>query len=133
MTTDAQPASPIGTDNQLLFDRVARCCEPAAWARSRGWLAQAGRLAVDLTAGDVSPGDWAGWLQDARPSLQARAQGLVRAMAHQVWRLETFYQAPKGSSARLHAAISVGGQRWRVGLAAVPRLQIVTLATEGHA
>ena len=131
MTTDARVDTPIGSDDQGLLARVGRCCEPGSWARSRAWLVQAGRLRGSAAQGDVAPEDWARWLLTARPSLQASAQGLVRAMARQVWRLEVGDQTGKASSAQLQAAIRVGGQRWLVGLVAEPQLQVVALSRDG--
>lgn len=136
MTTDAQAATPDGQDDRLLLDRVARCCEPAAWARSRGWLAHVACLAGATAGRDASPEDWGAWLLNARPSVRAEAQRLLRSMAHQVWRLEpAVAQGAAGASVPLRAAIRVGGQRWHVALVATPRMHVVALsqAREGVA
>jgi hypothetical protein len=121
--------------NAGLAADIAALCEPGAWLRFAPVLARAG-LSHALAP---SPCLWADWLGQASPHHHGRAQWLLQAMSRHRWHVQALAtpaasRHPAGSAARLDLLLTVQSTRWRVSLAAVPRVHVAWVETfEGAA
>jgi hypothetical protein len=114
-----------------LIAGVASHCDNASWARFVPGLAHMnlGPALYAMGASKLSPGLWALWLSQARPSAQVPARRLLMLMTRHRWRVEVAPPSPnRGSSPeRLRALISVQGHSWVATLAAVPHVHVMAL------
>jgi hypothetical protein len=114
-----------------LMAGVASHCDAASWAQFVPSLAHMnlGPALYAMGASKLSPGLWALWLSQARPSAQVPARRLLMLMTRHRWRVEVAPPSPnRGASAeRLRALISVQGHAWVATLAVVPHVHVMAL------